>query len=62
MRLKVYLVQRARDDGTIDPEILAAKLTHAAAHEVARRYAPARIVSLVADKSLEENGEAAAPR
>jgi hypothetical protein len=56
-RIKVYAVQCARPDGTIEPAIVAVKLTHLAAHTVAKRLAPAKVISLVADKSDELNGE-----
>jgi hypothetical protein len=57
MRVKVYIVQRARPDGSIDPTIVAAKLTHALAHNIAKDFAPARVVPLIADKTPGENGE-----
>lgn len=47
-------MQRARPEGSIDPDIVAAKLTHAAAHAIALRLAPARVVLLVADKNMDE--------
>jgi hypothetical protein len=58
VQVKVYVVQRAREDGSIDPEIVAAKLRHADAHAIAKRLAPARVVALVADKTAAMNGEA----
>ena len=56
MQLKVYVVQQQREDGTLDPNILACKLRHADAHLIARAYAPARVTPLVADKTPEVNG------
>jgi len=56
-RIKVYLVQLAADDGTLRPEVVAAKLTHLAAHTIAKRLAPARVIPLVADKTDDVNGE-----
>ena len=55
--IKVYVVQRIRPDGTEDPRIVAVKLTHHAAHLIARQFAPARVKPLVADKSGDVNGE-----
>jgi len=57
MRVKVYIVQRIMDDGTEDPEIVAVKLTHLLAHNIAKSFAPARVKSLMADKSNIINGE-----
>jgi len=53
----VYTVQRANPDGTLDPRILAVKLTHLSAHIIAKQFAPAMVKSLMADKSDMINGE-----
>jgi hypothetical protein len=58
MQTKVYIVQCAREDGSIAPEIVAVKLRHLDAHTIAKRLAPARVVALVADKTTVVNGEA----
>ena len=48
--VKVYVVQRYERDGT-PGEVIAAKLTHNAAHTIAKKNAPARVIFTVADKS-----------
>jgi hypothetical protein len=57
VRVKLYVVQRIRSDGSEDPTIVAVKLTHIAAHLIAKQFAPARVKPLVADKTGERNGE-----
>jgi hypothetical protein len=57
VKAKVYLVQRVNPDGSEDPTIVAVKLTHLLAHQIARQFAPARVKALVADKTDEVNGE-----
>jgi hypothetical protein len=57
VQVKVYIVQCAREDGTINPEIVACKLRHVDAHSIAKRLAPARVIPLVADKTAAVNGE-----
>lgn len=47
---KVYVVQKADPDGKLG-QLLAVKLTYAAAHEIAKRHAPAKVHFVVADKS-----------
>ena len=56
MRVKVYLVQKARADGSLTGEIVAAKLTREAAQLIAKRNAPCKVELLVADKSPDVNG------
>lgn len=52
--IKVYLVQRFEDnEGQRLGEVLAAKLTREAAQTIAKRYAPCKVVRMVADKSSE---------
>ena len=46
---KVYIVQKA--DGTL----LAVKLTHVVAHQIAKDHAPAKVTCAVADKSPDLN-------
>ena len=46
---KVYVVQRAND------ELLAVKLTHQAAHQIAKDNAPAKVTCVIADKTLLTN-------
>ena len=41
-------------------EVLAVKLTHTAAHLVAKAYAPARVICVMADKGLSANALGAA--
>ena len=48
---KVYVVQKA------DGEVIAVKLTHGAAHAIAKRHAPARVHFAVANKADELNVE-----
>jgi hypothetical protein len=56
-KIKVYLVQLVGEDGVLSPEIVACKLTHLAAHLIAKQLAPAKVTGLVADKTAEINGE-----
>jgi hypothetical protein len=53
---KVYVVQKADRDGTLG-RVLAAKLTFQAAHAIAKRFAPARVHVVDADKTEDINGE-----
>lgn len=46
---KVYVVQKADRQGTLG-EVLAVKLTHEAAHAIAKRMAPAKVICVMADK------------
>jgi hypothetical protein len=43
--VKVYIVQKASG------EIIAAKLTFLAAHNLAKKFAPARVIYAIADKT-----------
>ena len=56
---KVYDVQKFDREGKEGP-VLAVKLTHGAAHEIAKRNAPAKVIFAVADKdekpNVEQNG------
>jgi len=54
--VKVYIVQKADRKGNLQGEVLAAKLTHSAAHEIAKNNAPAKVTCIVADKSPIPNG------
>ena len=51
---KVYVVQKADPEGKLG-QLLAVKLTYAAAHEIAKKNAPAKVHFVVADKSPEKN-------
>lgn len=51
---KVYIVQKFSREG--EPrEVLAVKLTFSAAHDVAKAFAPAKVLFGLADKGLELN-------
>jgi hypothetical protein len=52
--VKTYVVQKADADGALG-ELLAVKLTFAAAHAIARRHAPAGVCQVVADKTEDCN-------
>ena len=52
--IKVYVAQRVDARGRLG-EVLAIKLTHAAAHAVAKAYAPAAVNCVVADKTTFAN-------
>lgn len=54
--VKVYVVQQADAEGKLSGEVIAAKLTHGAAHAIAKKHAPAKVTCLLADKGPEENG------
>lgn len=47
---KTYVVQKADHDGQLGA-VIAVKLTHTAAHGIAKRNAPARVHFVLADKS-----------
>ena len=47
---KVYVVQKADHNGALG-DVIAVKLTHGAAHAIAKRHAPAMVHFAVADKS-----------
>jgi hypothetical protein len=51
---KVYIVQKYDRSGN-PGEIIAAKLTFAAAHDIAKANAPAKVVFAIADKSSFRN-------
>lgn len=55
---KVYVVQQADRQGNLIGEVLAVKLTHRDAHAIARRFAPAKVTMVIADKTPEPNGPA----
>jgi hypothetical protein len=57
---KVYVVQRATRDGDLYGPPVAVKLTFEAAHALAKKYAPARVTYVLADKSGVPNGPDAA--
>lgn len=56
---KVYVVQKTDRQGT-PQEVLAVKLTHSTAHEIAKAYAPARVICVMADKTISANALGAA--
>ena len=51
---KVYVVQKADHDGVLG-DVIAVKLTHGAAHAIAKQFAPCRVHFAIADKSNELN-------
>lgn len=51
---KVYVVQKTDRQGS-PQEVLAVKLTHTAAHLIAKAHAPARVICVMADKGIELN-------
>jgi len=53
---KTYVVMKVDRDGYLYGAPLAVKLTYAAAHKIAKRYAPARVFCLIADKDNDLNG------
>jgi hypothetical protein len=58
---KVYIVQGADAQGNLQGPIIAAKLTFADAHQIAKTFAPAKVTCVVADKSPRPNGPAFEP-
>ena len=52
--VKSYVVQKVDAEGRHGP-VLAVKLTWAAAHAIAKRYAPAKVIFAVADKHESPN-------
>ena len=54
--VKVYVVQKADREGRLHGDVLAVKLTHAAAHKIAKEHAPAKVSCVMADKSPFLNG------
>jgi hypothetical protein len=54
--VKVYVVQKADRQGRLHGDVLAVKLTHAAAHTVAKQNAPAKVTCVLADKTEFLNG------
>ena len=52
--VKVYVAQKVDVRGRLG-EVLAIKLTHAAAHAVAKAYAPAAVTCIIADKTAFPN-------
>jgi hypothetical protein len=55
-KVKVYIVQKADRKGHLYGDILAAKLTFQAAHEIAKAHAPAKVTCILADKTPYLNG------
>ena len=51
MKVKIYIIQQYDRDGT-PREIIDVKLTFRAAHDIAKRFAPAKVLYTEADKSL----------
>ena len=51
---KVYVVQKADHYG-VPGDVIAVKLTHGAAHAIAKQFAPCRVHFAIADKSDELN-------
>lgn len=54
--VKVYVVQKADRDGRLIGDVLAVKLTHGAAHQIAKANAPAKVTCVLADKTEFLNG------
>lgn len=54
--VKVYVVQKADRMGRLHGDVLAVKLTHAAAHQIAKENAPAKVTCVMADKTEFLNG------
>jgi amino acid permease len=52
--VKTYVVQKFDHDGH-PGDVLAVKLTFAAAHAIAKRYAPSKVLFSVADKDESPN-------
>jgi len=52
--VKIYAVQKFDHDGS-PGEVIAVKLTHAAAHDIAKRFAPSKVIFAVADKDPTPN-------
>ena len=52
--VRVYVVQKADHEGRLG-DLLAVKLTYAAAHAIAKRKAPARVHVVTADKTDDLN-------
>jgi len=51
---KIYIVQKFNRKG--EPgDIIAVKLTFAAAHAIAKEFAPAKVVFAIADKDVKPN-------
>lgn len=48
---KVYIVQQADARGNLFGPVIAAKLTFLAAHEIAKKFAPAKVTTIIADKT-----------
>ncbi len=59
--VKVYVVQQADAAGHLIGPILAAKLTYADAHQIAKIFAPAKVTCVLADKTPHPNGPAFEP-
>ena len=55
-QVKVYVVQKADRQGHLVGDVLAVKLTHGAAHQIARANAPAKVTCVMADKTDFLNG------
>ncbi|WP_266032597.1 hypothetical protein [Brucella intermedia] len=53
--VKVYIVQKADKNGNLNGPVLAAKLTYADAHEIAKKFAPAKVTCFIADKNAAPN-------
>lgn len=51
---KIYIVQKYDRQGQ-PGEVIAAKLTFAAAHAIAKEFAPAKVVFAIADKDVKPN-------
>jgi hypothetical protein len=50
MQVKVYVIQRYDKNGN-PGEVIDVKLSFAAAHDIAKKYAPAKVLYDLADKS-----------
>ena len=52
---KVYVVQKADQDGNLTGPVVAVKLTHDDAHAIAKECAPAKVTCVLADKGPQAN-------
>lgn len=53
--VKTYVVQQADVKGNLTGPVLGVKLTFKEAHDIAKRFAPARVICILADKTDKPN-------
>lgn len=53
--VKVYVVQQADKHGNLVGPVIGVKLTYLAAHEIAKQFAPAKVTTIIADKTAIPN-------